>query len=263
MKTLALLLIAVAPLALAHDKDLTCEDHVSGDNRSYCEMREVTIPARSSINVDAGTNGGVSVKGWDRNEIMIRSQVQVWDHDRDMAQAKDIAAHIHVETAEGRIHPEGPKGTGDNGWGVSFQIFVPRQIDLRLRTNNGGIDLEDIRGLMDFESTNGGVTLKRVAGNVDGHTTNGGVHIELSGDHWDGEKCDVATTNGGVKILVPANYSAHLKAETTNGGMDIGFPVTVHGRIGDHFETDLGSGGKPIHVSTTNGGIALQRLPAA
>jgi len=262
MRTLLVILLALAPAALAQEKALNCDDQLRGDSRSYCEIREVTIPARSSINVDGGTNGGISVRGWDRNEILVRSEIQVWDHDRNQAEAKDIAAHIRVETADGHIHPEGPRG-GDNGWGVSYEIFVPKRIDLTLRTNNGGVNLEDVHGLMDFVTTNGGVSLKRVAGNVDGQTTNGGVRIELSGDGWDGEKCEVHTTNGGVTLLVPASYSAHLEAETTHGGVDIAFPVTVHGHIGTHIETDLGSGGKLIRVGTTNGGVSVKRLPAA
>ena len=146
---------------------------------------------------------------------------------------------------------------------MSFEVYVPRKTDLTLRTTNGGVELDDVHGRMDFVTTNGGVKLNRVGGDVDGHTTNGGVHIELSGTHWDGEKCNVETTNGGVRILVPINYSAHLEAGTTHGGVDIGFPVTVHGGIGSHFETDLGAGGKTIRVITTNGGIAVKQLPAA
>lgn len=259
MKTLLLTLLALAPMALAQDTRLTCNDR-SGDDRSYCEMHEATIPATRALNIDGGVNGGITVRGWDRNEILVRSQTRVWEHNQDAA--KDLAARIHIEVANGRVHADGPRDgwREGSGWGVSYEVFVPRHTDLTLRTTNGGVDLEDVHGRMDFDTTNGGVTLKRVDGDVQGSTTNGGVHIELSGDHWDGEKCDVHTTNGGVKVLVPANYSAHLEAETTHGGVDIGFPVTVHGRIGDHFETDLGSGGKLIHVTTTNGGIALQRL---
>jgi len=261
MKALIAVLIAVAPLALAHEKGLNCDDHNWGNNRSYCEMREATIPARGDITVDGMTNGGISVKGWDRSEILVRSQVSVWN--LDPAAAKDIAAHVKLEIEGGHMHPDGPRNSWhDGGWNVSLEIFVPRHIDLNLHTSNGGIDLEDVHGRMDFETTNGGVSLKRVAGDVDGRTTNGGVHIELSGDHWDGERCAVETTNGGVAILVPVNYSAHLEAETTHGGVDIGFPVTVHGRLGNHFETDLGSGGKLIRVSTTNGGVAVKRLPS-
>jgi len=263
MKTLLVILLAFAPAALAQDKRLNCDDHHWGDSRAYCEMREVTLPARGDLNIDANPNGGISVRGWDRNEILVRSQIGVWD--RDPAEAKDIAAHIRVLTDGGRIRSDGPREMlwhGHGGWSTSYEIFLPRKIDLALRSTNGGIDLADVQGRMDFATTNGGVSLKRVAGDVDGHTTNGGVHIELSGDRWDGEKCEVHTTNGGVTLLVPASYSAHLEADTTHGGVDIGFPVTVHGHIGSHIETDLGSGGKLIRVSTTNGGVAVKRLPS-
>jgi len=263
MKTLLAILLALAPAALAQEKTLNCDHHNWGDSREYCEIREVTLPVRGDLNVDGAPNGGISVRGWDRNEILVRSQVGVWD--RDPAEAKDIAAQIKVLTEGGRIHAEGPRETswhGHGGWSVTYEIFAPRNIDLTLRSTNGGIDLEDVHGRMDFATTNGGVTLKRVGGDVDGHTTNGGVRIELSGDHWDGERCAVETTNGGVTLLVPGSYSAHLEAETTHGGIDIAFPVTVHGHIGTHIETDLGSGGKPIRLSTTNGGVAVRRLPS-
>ena len=94
MKTLFAILLFVTPLALAHEKELNCDDHNWGNNRSYCEMRETTIAARGDITVDGMTNGGISVKGWDRSEILVRSQVSVWD--RDPAAAKDIAAHVRA-----------------------------------------------------------------------------------------------------------------------------------------------------------------------
>jgi DUF4097 and DUF4098 domain-containing protein YvlB len=262
MKTLFVILLAFASAGLAQQKKLNCDDHHWNDRRAYCEMREVTIPARGDLMIDGSPNGGISVEGWDRNEILVRSQIGVWE--RDAAEAKDIAAHVVVSADSGRIHADGPRESWhhDGGWSVSYEVFVPRRIDLTLRSTNGGIDLADVQGRMDFETTNGGVSLKRVGGDVDGHTTNGGVRIELSGDRWEGEKCEVHTTNGGVTLLVPAGYSAHLEAETTHGGVDIGFPVTVHGHIGSHIETDLGSGGKLIRVSTTNGGVAVRRLPS-
>ncbi|HTP86056.1 MAG TPA: DUF4097 family beta strand repeat-containing protein [Bryobacteraceae bacterium] len=258
MKTLLAVLLAIAPFALAQEKKLDCSEH-DWDRHSYCEMHETTISAQSGITVDGGANGGISVKGWDRSEILVRSQTRVWE--RDPEEAKRIASEVHVVVSGSHIRTDGPKWNWhDGGWGVSFEIFVPRRTDLTLRTTNGGVDIEDVRGRMDFDTTNGGVKLTRVAGDVEGQTTNGGVHIELAGDHWDGDKCSVTTTNGGVKLLVPANYSAHLEASTTHGGVNIDFPVTVHGRIGSQIETDLGSGGRTIRVRTTNGGISVQRI---
>jgi len=107
---------------------------------------------------------------------------------------------------------------------------VPQRTDLAMRTHNGGISIYGVQGHISFEAVNGGVQLQQLAGSVEGHTTNGGVHLELAQDHWEGDKCDVSTTNGGVTILVPANYSAHLETGTVNGGVRVGFPVTIQER---------------------------------
>ncbi len=63
--------------------------------------------------------------------------------------------------------------------------------------------------------------LTAVNGDVKGQTTNGGVDIDLDGSFWSGEGLDVETTNGGVKLSVPENYSARLEASTNNGGINI------------------------------------------
>ena len=131
--------------------------------------------------------------------------------------------------------------------------------DVDLKSRNGGISLAGLTGALRFETTNGGVQLEDVAGNVRGRTTNGGVVVRLGGTSWDGEGLDVRTTNGGVRILVPEGYSARLEAGTTNGGMNVDFPITVQGGLGKGIAIDLGGGGRTIRATTVNGGVWLQR----
>jgi len=54
-----------------------CRDNNFGDRdyERFCEVRESTMPA-GALNVDAGQNGGISIEGWDRNEIRVRAVVQ-------------------------------------------------------------------------------------------------------------------------------------------------------------------------------------------
>jgi len=174
------------------------------------------------------------------------------------SEAADLAKQIRIETA-GTIKAEGPEQRHDYYWSVSFEIYVPRRSDLSLEAHNGGIAISEVQGKIDFECMNGGVSLKRVGGNVHGGTTNGGVMVELAGDRWDGETLDVHTTNGGVTLQVPENYSAHLEAGTVNGNVSVDFPLTVQGRITKEISTNLGAGGPTIRAMTTNGGVRLQR----
>ena len=106
---------------------------------------------------------------------------------------------------------------------------------------------------------NGGVSLKRVGGNVKGGTTNGGLSVELAGERWDGEALDVSTTNGGVSVSIPENYSARLETGTVNGHLSIDFPVTVQGNITKELAVNLGAGGATIRAMTTNGGVRIHR----
>ena len=258
MKRILILALCLAPAALPQEKTMSCDDDSRGSERGhYCEIREVTVPAGGRLDVDGGVNGGISIKGANRSDILVRSKVQAYEDDQ--ADSRRMAAGVRVETAGGRVRATGP-ASEKHGWGVSYEIFVPQKTDLMLRTHNGGIDISGVQGHVQFEAMSGGVSLKQLAGSVEGHTTNGGLHLELASDHWDGDRCDVSTTNGGVTIRVPSSYSAHLETGTVNGGVRIEFPVTVQGGINRHLAVDLGSGGKLVRATTTNGGVRVERI---
>ena len=142
-------------------------------------------------------------------------------------------------------------------WSVSYDVYVPSQINLDATTENGGISAENVRGEMNFEGTNGGIHLTDVGGNVRARTTNGGVTADLSGTTWQGEGLDLQTTNGGAAVYVPHGYNAMLETGTTNGGMRVDFPITVSGSLNRHISTQLGSGGPRLRVITTNGGVRI------
>ena len=238
---------------------LACRDNWHSDKlMSHCEIKEQTLPATDSmIAVDGRANGGVSVKGWDRTEILLRARVQAAGPTE--AEANELASQIKIETAGSNIFASGPPNRTDHWWSVSYEVFVPRRSNLSLKTNNGGISIADVNGRLEFSALNGGVNLKRVGGTVRGGTTNGGLSVELSGERWDGEALDVKTTNGGVSMWIPENYSAHLETGTVNGRLSIDFPVTVQGDITRELATNLGSGGATIRAMTTNGGVTIQR----
>ena len=121
--------------------------------------------------------------------------------------------------------------------------------------------MSDVRGRIEFDTKNGAVRLARIAGDVNGATFNGALHVELAGSSWEGRQLEVSTKNGAVSLAVPQNYSAHMRTETVNGGINSDFPVIVTGSLRPRtLDVNLGSGGPLIHVSTTNGAVRLQRI---
>jgi hypothetical protein len=260
---IAALLSLATSFALAQDKgtkeSLACRDNWYSERLvGHCDVREQTLAATGGVlSIDGRQNGGVSVKGWDQTQILVRARVQTGG--TTAGEAEELAKQITIETGGGKIFASGPDNRRDYHWDVSYEIFVPRRTDLSLETHNGGIALAGVNGRIEFNALNGGVVLKQVGGNVHGTTTNGGLMVELAGDRWDGETLDVRTTNGGIVMSVPENYSAHLETGTVNGSLSIDFPVTVQGRITREIAINLGSGGPTVRAMTTNGGVRIRR----
>jgi DUF4097 and DUF4098 domain-containing protein YvlB len=259
-----MLLVLATAVAIAGewktvDEDRWCREGGWNDAETYCEVREVTIPAgRDVIRVDGGANGGIQVEGWDRDEIRIRAKVKAWDRD-DEDDAREIVGNIEIDVDGRVIHAEGPRQKRRQGWSVSYRIMVPTQSNLELEANNGGLAVSDVEGEIYLDTTNGGISISNLAGDVKGRTTNGGLHVELTGKTWKGEGLDVRSTNGGIDLAIPDEYSAELETGTVNGGIEVDFPITVQGRIGKKLKATLGDGGATVRVKTTNGGVRIYR----
>ena len=257
--TIVVLAIASPVLGQVRDDDPCREYGRDNDRYRHCEVREESM-APGPLTVEAGTNGGIRVVGWDQNSIRVQAVVQT--SALDESRARELAASVQLLVGGGRVSANGPETTGRReSWSVSYRINVPRRNDLDLRANNGGITIDSVTGTIRFDTTNGGVRLSNLGGMVRGETRNGGLHVALSGQQWDGEGIDVQTTNGGVTLAIPDGYNAQLETRTVNGGFRFDFPLTVQGELTDRrgISTTLGAGGAPVRVRTTNGGVRISR----
>jgi hypothetical protein len=259
-------LTSVSVLAQQKGGTLACRDNWNNDRlETNCEIREQTLAPAGAIAIDGRQNGGISVKGWDQNQVLLRARVQTAAPTAQ--EAAELAKQVRIEISGAKIHATGPDTKQDYQWHVSYEVLVPRRSDLSLETHNGGISIADVNGKIEFNAVNGGVVLKKVGGAVKGSTTNGGLVVELTGDRWDGEALDVTTTNGGVMMSIPENYSAKLETGTTNGGISVDFPVPGQDqadgqggrRKNKQIAVNLGSGGALVRAITTNGGVRIKR----
>jgi hypothetical protein len=259
--TAAAALVAVAsPLFGQVGNDDPCRDRGQDDDRyRHCEVREESMAA-GPLTVDAGTNGGIRVVAWDQNAIRVQAIVQT--NAREEGRARELASAVQLLVGGGRVSATGPDTSGRReSWSVSYRISVPRRNDLDLKANNGGITIDGVSGNIKFDTNNGGVRLSDLGGMVRGETHNGGLNVLLSGRQWDGEGIDVETTNGGITLAIPDGYNAELETRTVNGGFRSDFPLTVQGELSYRrgISATLGSGGAPVRVRTTNGGVKINR----
>lgn len=238
------------------------ESYSYNNKVSFKEARELTATAGSEINVDARRNGGISVKGENRSDVLIRACIQTMGDTE--AEAANLAKNIRIEMGS---QIRAVNDSDENHWSVSYEILVPRNSNLNLTAKNGGIAVRSVEGNIEFTTQNGGVSVKDAAGDVKGKTTNGGVSVELSGTNWRGNGLDVETTNGGVSLKIPENFAARIETGTINGGFRSDISALSisddgnggHGRTKKQISTDLNGGGASIRVVTVNGGIKISK----
>jgi len=243
------------------EKTMTCDNGGNdGDRARHCEIREQMAPSAGRLNLDASRNGGVTVKGWSQSGVLVRARI---DTAADTESAATLmASQVAVENSGGTVRAIGPESGENSWWSVSYEVFVPQNTDLNLKTRNGGMTISDVRGQIQFDVTNGGVHLKRVAGDVSGSSVNGGIQVELAGSAWEGRQLEVSTRNGGVTVVMPSSYSAHIQAETESGRIQSDFqvPALPEGNVRPRrLDYNVGSGGALVHVSTRNGSVRIKR----
>ncbi|HUP90163.1 MAG TPA: hypothetical protein VM100_12455 [Longimicrobiales bacterium] len=231
----------------------------SSDREQVCDVEVKTIPARSMLNVRPGQNGAVKIEAYNGRDIEIHARMQANADSR--GEAQELMREINIETS-GPITASGRESGRRKNWHVSFYIFVPRNTNVDVITQNGPISIKNVIGKMALSAQNGPISLDGVGGDVHARAENGPLHVRLTGTRWTGEGLDAETHNGPLALEIPENYNAALETGTINGPVETDFPinVTLNGRRGwRHFTTTLGRGGPSVRAVTTNGPLSLRR----
>jgi DUF4097 and DUF4098 domain-containing protein YvlB len=106
-----------------------------------------------------------------------------------------------------------------------------------LRTSNGAIRADDLKG------------------SVEASTSNGSIEIGVSDDQP--AEMRVSTTNGSITVRLPASANARIDASTSNSSITTEFDVRSSRMSKTHLDGVIGSGGPTLDLSTSNGSIRL------
>ena len=217
-------------------------------------------------------NGHITVTSWDQPRIRVHALKRSESRDHDAA--KQGLASLRIETAAlngglkiNTVYPktndgilEWIAGTSVN-LAVSYEVTVPRSMNLSLEDTNGALDINGVHGEHHLETTNGHLELVRCGGSLDAETTNGAIRAELL-DVTPGKAVRAETTNGRITLSVPSNFAAKLDAGTTNGSITTDLPVTTT-ETGHHTLRGMVNGGGPeVRLRTTNGSIEIKATTA-
>jgi DUF4097 and DUF4098 domain-containing protein YvlB len=235
------------------------------------ETIDRTFDVRPGASVElTNVNGRITIKAWDQPRVKVVAVKEV-EAARDELQKVMKELQVDIQQRDGGlvIHTRNPKehSGGIFDWllgndieaNVTYDITVPRSMNLVVDNTNGGIHLSDVAGRHDLETTNGKIEVTRCAGSVDAATTNGSIEAELM-QVAKGQPMRFETTNGRTEVSVPSNFAADVDAATTNGSIKTDLPVTARS-IGDNsLRGTINGGGTLLRMRTTNGGIAIRTL---
>ncbi|MDQ2841523.1 MAG: DUF4097 domain-containing protein [Acidobacteriota bacterium] len=246
-----------SPARASDDEGCSANHSWWSGEASFAQSRQERLPNAPVNYVDPGQNGSIKIHGWDNSDVLVKSCIQTAAPSE--SEARDLAAQVRTTNGAGHIEAAGPASHSRRDWSVSYEIWMPSASAAKLDASNGSIAVEGVRGRLRFHTLNGSVRLTDVGGDVDGKTTNGSLIINVANTgHYEGG-LRLETTNGSIKLELPANYSARVTASTVNGSIRTDFPVTVSGEIGKHVSFTVGNGGSEIEAKTTNGSIQISR----
>lgn len=270
-----------------HDDD---DSDSSMPLREQETIRKSFAGAHKLLDVD-NIFGSIEVVGGqsDKVELVITKTIRAESKERMEAAKKEVALDIADQPDLLKLYVNGPfrcncnsncncEGGcgwhGDHGYTVKmdFQIQVPRNIDLRLKTvNSGRINVRDVIGNFYVNNVNGGIEMQDVGGGAArARTVNGGVKVLFRENPR--QNSEFGTINGPVDLYFVRGLSADFRFKNFNGGVYSDFVMTSlpaqpagaerhDGKFvfrTDHFTGGrVGSGGPEIKADNLNGDIRV------
>jgi DUF4097 and DUF4098 domain-containing protein YvlB len=186
------------------------------------------------------STGRIQVKSWSKNEVLVS-----WTNASGKAVVETEQAGNRVEidarTADGSASPDQAK--------TDFEITVPVESELSVRTDSGNVTVESVHGDMTFDTVGANLQLTDVTGYVVVKTIDGSlVCNRCSG------KLEANSISGNVQMIQPSLDSVRVQTSSGNILFDGSFTsrgiyimknfsgtIEVHFSANDSFDVNANS----------------------
>jgi hypothetical protein len=271
------------------------------------ETERFSFETSGRPNLEVRLDGGsIDVIGTSSNLVNVVVHKRARAHREEMAAALLDELYVDAYQEGDRVQVEVRRATspgrGNRYFSVhsgsvrsNVEIRMPREADLTLITEDGGIEVERIDGNIDAESDDGRLQFREVRGMIRGRTSDGSIvgvdltadvdvstedgRIELEGSFGsltattsDGsikvhslerspqstEDWVIRTSDGSITLVLPSDFSAELEATTGDGRIVNELPLEESNQSKTRLKGRLGDGGKLLLIRTSDGRIVLK-----
>ncbi|MEL7060549.1 MAG: DUF4097 family beta strand repeat-containing protein [Acidobacteriota bacterium] len=215
------------------------------------------LSAGGSVGLE-NVNGDLVVEVWDRAEVSIDATIE--GRSATAVDALEIEVSASDQSIEIETYSPGKSWGSDDGIVVDFVLRMPRGAHLDdVTLVNGSLTVEGVEGDVEASLVNGNLLARDLGGSADLESVNGG--IEASFTRLDAsDSIDVEAVNGSVLVILPANLSATIDAETVHGSITNSFGLEIEkGRwVGAELDGVVGGGGATVSIENVNGSIEIE-----
>jgi hypothetical protein len=253
-------------------------------SHSGCALSSAQEETERTVSVKPGTavhietrNGRVAVRAGAKGRVEVRAVKKA----RAMSNAKKLLEQIEVKIEPGadglHIAAKHPSGGFQKQYGVSFEVRVPPDTPLAVKSRNGRVDLRGLGARISAEtrngsiraagltvdepvqlhSRNGSVRLEGAVQRFELTTRNGSVQVRLSGAAKLVGDSQVSTRNGSIRMWAPASFAARVDARTKNGSVRSDFSLDSPNR--HRAAGTVGGGEGTLTLRARNGSIRIRR----
>jgi hypothetical protein len=213
-------------------------------------------------------NGSIVIEAWDSPQISLEA-VKIADTKERLsdvvivieATQNEFSVRTDYKPWKDRIQVGGKEGKKSSNLSVDFKLKVPRTAILKeIETINGSVELSNLTNYIEVSAVNGAVKAVNLKGTAKLSTVNGTVSADFE-DLTGSSTIKLNTVNGTVKLMLPSNTNATVKADSVNGDIsnDFGLPVRKGKYVGRDLYGRIGSGEVKVRLNSVNGGIQIAR----
>ncbi len=218
--------------------------------------RRFALPPGGHVSV-VNVHGSILVQGWDRAEVEATVAMRA---EGATEQLDDVQVAVEARRGGVTFHTLCPSGL-DTPVSVSYRLRVPRQVWLdELSTLAGDIVVQDVEGSLEAHNLHGDIQGVNVAGSVVAHALTGNIYVSLSTLPDRHVPFQLATINGNVDLVMPAQANANLELSTVAGHIVGNYPFQVSAVPGDSTRrAQVGAGGVRVELRTVRGNIRVRQ----
>ncbi|HKF59124.1 MAG TPA: hypothetical protein VKJ45_27030 [Blastocatellia bacterium] len=189
------------------------------------------------LSLDLETGGNIKITGWQSNSVSVRAYLGGRDWQGCTVDINQGSDGVNVISRH-------PADRNSYSTDFRFEIQVPQQFDVRIKSAGGGIDITNLEGEVRGSTGGGAMNIEEAKGKL--NLTTGGGNITVRNSELDG----VVRTGGG-RILIQ-DVKGDFNGTSGGGNVEL---RNVTRRSGE-------STGDALHITNAGGAITVEDAPA-